>query len=331
MSFALNGRPGVADDTRHRILQVADELGWRPSARARALSESRARALGLVMSRPAGLLAADPFFARFIAGVETVLSQRGMALMLQIVGQGKAEADGYRRLAREGRVDGVFLTDVRTDDSRIALLQELQLPAISAQPTHDPAVHWVGIDDQEGIADAVAHLASLGHEVIGHAAGPHQYVHSTSRRAAFQQACATLDLKAGPTATGDFTATGGAEVTLALLGLPCPPTAIVYANDLMAVGGMQAAQSSGLRIPHDLSVVGYDDIPLAPHLSPALTTISADVDLLGRTCATALLDLIEGRPVGGGWLDPPRLVRRASTAPPPGVAAADMPIEGEST
>lgn len=323
MSFALNGRPGVAETTRHRILEAADELDWRPSARGRALSESRARALGLVMFRPAGLLAADPFFARFIAGVETELGPRGIALVLQVVSEA-TEAEGYRRLALEGRADGVFLTDVRTDDSRIALLRELNLPAVAAQPGPDPEIPWVGIDDREGIAAAVAHLAALGHSRIAHVAGPPQYVHSSSRRQGFVTACDRLGLSPGPIVTGDFTAAGGAAATTTLLDRPAPPTAVIYANDLMAVGGMQAARAAGRHIPGDLSVVGFDDIPLAPHLSPALTTVSADVDALGRRCATALLNLVEGRPPDGGWLDPPRLLRRGSTAVPPNQVSVDM-------
>ncbi|MGH9282733.1 MAG: LacI family DNA-binding transcriptional regulator, partial [Acidimicrobiales bacterium] len=113
VSFALNGRPGLAPATRDRILVAARELEWRPSPRARALSHSRAFALGLVMSRPPALLGADPWFAQFLAGIESTLAGQGMALVLQVVGAGAPEEEGYRRLAQDARVDGVFLIDLR--------------------------------------------------------------------------------------------------------------------------------------------------------------------------------------------------------------------------
>src|SRR5262245_55220340 len=109
VSFALNGRPGVAGHTRRRILAAAAELGWTPSHRGRALSASRALAVGMVVARPAETLGADPFFPAFIAGIETVLAPLGQALVLQVVSEG--EHDSYRQLAADGRVDGVFLTD----------------------------------------------------------------------------------------------------------------------------------------------------------------------------------------------------------------------------
>jgi DNA-binding LacI/PurR family transcriptional regulator len=126
VSFALNDRPGVAPSTRDRILAAARELGWQPSTRARALSHSRAFAVGMVMRRAPELLGADPFFPQFLAGVETALAERGSALVLQVVGDDdEAEAGSYRRLARQGRVDGVFLNDMLVDDHRFGLLAGL--------------------------------------------------------------------------------------------------------------------------------------------------------------------------------------------------------------
>ncbi|MHB8274195.1 MAG: LacI family DNA-binding transcriptional regulator, partial [Dermatophilaceae bacterium] len=169
VSFALNGKPGVAADTRERILAVARDLGWTPSLRGRALSVSRALAVGLVIARPPETLGADPFFSYFIAGIETVLSERGYALTLQVVGDERSEHESYRRLAAIGRVDGVFLTDMRVDDLRPQLLDDLGLPTvvIGGALGNGP---WpaVGIDDRPGIVAAVEHLVALGHRHIGH-------------------------------------------------------------------------------------------------------------------------------------------------------------------
>lgn len=319
MSFALNGRPGVGPGTRARIQAVADQLGFTPNTRARALSSRRAYAFGLVVARPARLLAADPFFPEFIAGVEGELGQRGIALVLQVTGESPAaEVAGYTRLHAEGRVDGVLLTDLRRNDLRFPLLQRLRLPAVAVgmpNPAVD-AVPMVAIDDRLGVAAAVTHLAELGHERIGHVAGPGNYVHSLSRLAAWRAALTANGLPVGPVATGDFTGNGGATATRRMLTGSRRPTAILYANDIMAVAGMAAAREAGLDVPGELSIVGYDDAPLSAHLHPALTTLNSNAEGWGRAAASVLLQLAEGGTPKGLTLGPPELVVRASTAPP---------------
>lgn len=317
VSFALNDRPGVAEDTRARILSAAADLGWQPSTRARALSHSRAYALGLVLARDASLLGADPFFPAFIAGVETELSALEYALVLQVVGDdARAESDGYERLARSGRVDGVFLTDLRFDDPRLALCEELGLPAVTLgrpdQPSPFPAVC---LDERAGVAAAVRHLAELGHERIAHVAGPQPLLHGTLRRRAWESAMRGLGLEPQLLEVADFTAAGGAAATRALLGGPDPPTAIVYANDVMAIAGLMVAHDLGLSLPDQLSIVGYDDTELAAHVHPPLTSVRSDAVGWGRTATRVLLDSID-RPHADVELPPASLVVRASTAGP---------------
>lgn len=328
VSFALNDRPGVAPATKERILAVAEELGFRPSHRARALSSSRAFALGLVVARPAELLGADPFFPAFIAGVETALSEAEHALVLRVVTGGwEAEAEAYRRLALDGRVDGVFLSDLRTGaDPRLRLVEGLRLPAVTLQlpdgPTPFPAVT---LDESTGIHAVVEHLASLGHRRIAHVAGPQQFVHGSRRRRAWRQALTDLGLPAGPDVVGDFTAAGGAETTRRLLQSAEPPTAIVYANDLMAIAGITVAHELGLRIPDDLSVTGFDDTELAGHVHPPLTTVRMDALGMGRAAARLLLRLVESGSAEHAELPPSELVVRRSTAPVPTVP---IPVPG---
>ncbi|MBM0255684.1 LacI family DNA-binding transcriptional regulator [Micromonospora sp. 4G55] len=199
VSFALNGRPGVAEETRRRILAVAKELGWTPSHRARALSTSRAFAVGLVLARPPELLGADPFFPAFIAGVERVLAEQSQALVLQVVTSQRAEEDGYRRLAADGRVDGVFLLDLRVADPRIALLEELGLPAVTlGRPDVASPFPAVLVDDRPGIAAAVRHLVELGHRHVAHVAGPDHFLHGSARRDAWENALRDAGLSPGP-------------------------------------------------------------------------------------------------------------------------------------
>jgi DNA-binding LacI/PurR family transcriptional regulator len=317
VSYALNNRPGVGTATRNRILAAAHELGWQPSHRARSLSTSQAFALGLIIARPPQLLGADPFFPSFIAGVETVLSEHGRALVLQVVPDSGAEEAGYRRLAAEGRVDGVFLSDLRHYDSRIALLEQIGLPTVTLNRPDGPSPFTaVCLDDRPGTTAAVNHLVQIGHIRIAHVAGPHHFVHGRSRRLAYEAAMRDAGLPPGQVAESDFTAAGGAQATAELLALAEPPTAIVYANDLMAISGISGARQAGLDVPSDLSVTGFDDAELAAHVFPPLTTVSTDAYAWGQTSARVLLAVIDGTHQGDVDMPPGRLVVRASTAPP---------------
>ncbi len=314
VSFALNGRPGVADETRDRILGVAKELGWEPSASARSLGGRREHAIGLVIARDPLVLGADPFYMAFIAGVELELAARSQALLLQVVGDDlDAEADRYRHLARSERVDGVFLTDLRFADPRIELLQELGLTAVTLNrpdvPSPFPAVCQ---DDGPGVAESVRHLARLGHERIAYVAGRPDLLHGAHRRAVWAQTMTELGLAADLVVVADFTAGAGAAATRSLLTSGDPPTAIVYANDSMAIAGLTVAHELGFAPPRGLSLVGYEDSELAAHVYPSLTSVRSDPVQWGRTATRVLLDAIEGHPTDVE-LEPARLVVRAST------------------
>ena len=320
VSFALNNRPGVAPETRERILRVAADLGWTPSHRARALAADRALAVGLVIARPPETLGADPFFPAFIAGIEAALAPLGQSLLLQVVADRSRELDSYRRLAADGRVDGVFLTDLRVDDPRPELLEQLRLPAVVIAPSCEGhgAVACVCVDDRPGIRGAVEHLVALGHRRIAHVAGPAEFVHSESRRDAWLAALTDAGLPPGPLVRADFSAQGGAAATAQLLDLADPPTGIVYANDLMAIAGTAVAAGRGLDLPGDLSVTGFDDTEVAAHLRPSLTTVRTDPVSWGRAAAQRLTALVGGNPkINDSSPPPPHLVVRDSTAPPP--------------
>ena len=318
VSLAFNNRPGLSAETRERILSTARELGWTPSPRARALSISRAFAVGLVMARPPETLRADPFFPSFIAGVESELSRHGYALLLQVVPEHEVEHETYRRLSKEGRVDGVFVTDLYVDDARPALLAEIGMPAVIVGPAL-PEAFWpaVGVDDAPGIAAAVEHLVALGHTRIAHVAGPLEMVHGLSRRTAWATALQQAGLPEGPSIESDFSAEAGAAATRELLDLAEPPTAIVYASDLMAIAGLSVAASRGIGVPGQLSITGYEDTELAAHVQPPLTTVCSDVIGWGRAAARRLLELVDQREATDVDLPPPSLVVRESTGPAP--------------
>jgi DNA-binding LacI/PurR family transcriptional regulator len=318
VSFALNGRPGVSNGTRERILRAAEELSWRPSVRARALSESRALAVGLILTCPPEHLASDPYVGHLLAGVEASLATAGYALVLIVVRDATSEAEAYGRLVRDGRIDGVLLTDPRIDDPRYALVTELGLEAVViGHPDPSVPLPAVAAVERDAIAHAMRALVDAGHERIAHVSGPRQLIHSAERQSAWQEALLELGLTPGKVAEGDFTAEGGARATRRLLVRRPRPTAIFYANDLMAISGLRAARELGVDVPRQLSVVGFDDIPLAGHVHPRLTTIRQDPMAAGAAAASLLLACLRGERPAAPVLPAAALKIRESIAPAP--------------
>lgn len=316
VSFALNGRAGVAAETRDRILAVAADMGFSPSLRARSLSVGRAFACGLVIGRSPDVIAADPFFPSFIAGVEDEFSISGQVLVLAAATPGRHEEDTYRGLVADRRVDGVVLSDLRADDPRIALVVELGIAAVTlGVPDVESPFTSVSVDDGAGIRLAVDHLADLGHTDIAHVAGPAGMLHGRSRTAAFERAAAARGIRSRVVVT-DFSAADGARATDALLDADIPPTAIVYSNDNMAIAGLGRAQRRGLVVPRDLSLTGFDDAEIGRHLFPALTSVATDARGWGAAAARALLAATTGAPAEARVLPDPRLIVRASTSAP---------------
>jgi DNA-binding LacI/PurR family transcriptional regulator len=327
VSFALNDRPGVSPDTRERILAVASEMGWTPNIRARSLSVGRAFACGLVIGRSPDVIAADPFFPSLIAGLEDVFSVSGQVLVMAVATPGRQEAETYRGLALDRRVDGVILTDLRADDPRVELVHSLGLVAVTLGfPDAPSPFSSVAVDDGAGIRLAVEHLVALGHREIAHVAGPETMLHGTRRRAAFDDATARAGVR-GRVVVTDFSAAEGARATQELLDAATAPTAIVYSNDPMAVAGLGVAQRRGLSVPRDLSITGFDDTEIGRHVHPALTTVTTDARGWGAFAARTLLGAIDGEPPRHLSLPDPTLTIRSSTSTPPAAAVATH--EGE--
>jgi DNA-binding LacI/PurR family transcriptional regulator len=294
VSYALNGRPGVSDDTRDRILAIAHELGWYPNRAARSLSAARADACGLVLARPARALAFEPFFMNFISGVELELAERSVALNLQLARDVEQEIGVYRRWWGERRVDGVLVFDLRVDDPRIAELVRLGLPAVVVGgPLEDHALPAVWHDEGAVVVETVQYLAALGHTRLAHVTGVGEFVHTIQRADAFRRTTAALGLE-GEVAATDYSADQGARATRRLLALPEPPTAILFDSDLLAVTGLSVAQQMGFVVPDDLSIVGWDDSLISRVVHPPLTAISRDLELYGRTATRRLLAAIDG-------------------------------------
>jgi DNA-binding LacI/PurR family transcriptional regulator len=314
VSYALNGRPGVSDDTRDRILAIARELGWYPNRAARALSAARADACGLVLARPARTLALEPFFMEFLAGVESELSARSIALTIQLVGDVEEEIAVYRRWWGEHRVDGVLMVDLRVEDPRVDELVRLGLPAVVVGgPLEKRQLPAVWHDEAAVIVEAVQYLAALGHKRLAHVTGVAEFVHTVQRMAAFESATRDLGLASEIVQT-DYSVEQGARVTRKLLSSPEPPTAIVFDSDLLAVTGLGVAQQMGFAVPDELSIVGWDDSLISQVVHPPLTALTRDIGAFGVAAVKHLLEAIEGRAAGDVETMRGELTPRGSTA-----------------
>ncbi|ACQ80526.1 transcriptional regulator, LacI family [Beutenbergia cavernae DSM 12333] len=309
VSHAYSGKRPISAATKARVFAAAQELQWVPSSSARALATRRANAIGIVLAREPAILASDTFFPAFISGVETALAEHEVALVLQVVGSRTAEERAYRAMAN-GRADGVIVLDLHRTEWRVPFLQQLRLPAVLLGAFDGPtSFSCVRTDDAAPVRELVAHLRGLGHERIAHVAGPLDYVHSHARAQAYLEEVGTPELLR----EGDFGAGSGRALTAELLELADRPTAILYANDTMAIAGYSLARSRGLTVPDDLAVAGFDDDHLSAYLTPALTSVSSDPLQRGRVAAERLLADLAGEPPRQVTVDCTVLRLRAST------------------
>jgi len=317
VSYALNNRPGVSQATRERILAVAAELGWQPSAAARSLSGSRTETVGLVLARDPSALGSESFYMQFIAGIESELEKRSYGLLLQVVPTLDAEVATYRTWRAARRVDGVVLVDPRVDDPRVGLLSEPDaLPAVVVgDPTLARGLMNVWTDDAAAVRESVRYLHGIGHRRIVRVGGTEGYVHTLIRDTAFREETERLGMR-GLVSRTDYTPGEGASATRALLTAPGErPTAFIYDNDVMALAGLGVASELGLRVPSDLSIVAWDDSPLCLATYPRLSALSHDVTGFGAHVARRLFDRLDGRPAASFLDSTPTLHLRGTTGP----------------
>lgn len=319
VSAALNNSPGVSEDTRTRILAVADRLGWVPSLRGRSLSGKRAFAVGLVIERPTTVIESDPFFAGFIAGVEVVLERGGYALVLQMASNHRAALERYRQMALGHRIDGVFLIDMAGRDARVPLLNQLAMPAVAVNPSRDCGLPSVRQDHLPGLAQLMERLLSLGHTQVAHIAGRRGLIHTRQRVEVWRSALTAAGVKPGPVVYGDFSTASGSRAAQQLLadGVRAP-TAVVCASDLIAIGFIARASLLGVDVPREISVTGFDGIEIGAYVRPALTTVVTSPRALGEAAARMLLAILDGANPGDVEIPATVPLFRDSLVPPVG-------------
>lgn len=298
VSFVLNDVPGVkiTEETRQRVFDAARQLNYYPTAAARSLASGKTHRIGLILGEGRDRLAADAFLPTFLQGVTASVHRRGYFLMLQLA-EDVPSHEAYVRLIREQQVDGLILSGPRSDDPLLNQLAEEHYPLILHGRLEDFDLPCVDIDNHAGAYQAVNHLIGLGHKRIGFISNaPLFYSGTQDRFAGYQHALEEHDLPLDPelVCSAAFLPESGRAAMEQLLSLPERPTAVFAASDVVALGALSAIHAAGLRIPEDMAVVGFDDIFLAAHAHPPLTTVRVPAYGLGWTAAEILITLIEG-------------------------------------
>ncbi|WP_104116174.1 LacI family DNA-binding transcriptional regulator [Arthrobacter sp. B1805] len=320
VSYALNGQPGVSELTRRRVLDLAEELEWYPSSSARALSRSRAGAVGMVLSADPLLIGTEPYYMGLLAGIETALAEGDMALLLRMVAKDPAqERATYERWAGERKVDGVLVFDHLHDDPRPALLERLGLPFVlhgAPDTGSPPALSGTTADHGADSATIVHHLDAGGHRRIAHVSGPQTFLHEEERIRGVRECAARHGIRVEHY-EADYALESGRKAMTHLItaGSAGPPTAVVFGNDLMSMGGLLALRDLGLRCPDDVAIISWDDSLHCQLASPSVTALSRNPGMQGRVAAELLLSLLDTGEVQTRSMPGSELVVRSSTSP----------------
>jgi LacI family transcriptional regulator, galactose operon repressor len=325
VSRVFNGYPDVSEETRKRVFEIATELDYAPSAAARTLVTKRSRVIGIVLDT--GDNHPDlqhPFFQEVLVALKGRLGQGGYDLLLyanDLHENGSEQRTSYLRRSRSHRVDGVILMGVDAHDPEVLTLARSRIPCVAVDvELLGRRAGYVMSDNVAGGRKATRHVAELGHRRIGFIGGLPFTRPATDRLLGYRAELHELGLgyRDEYVLDGDFYAESGYRAMNALLELPEPPTAVVTASDLMAAGAARALQERGLRVPADVSLVGFDDIQLAGLMQPALTTVRQDKAGLGVAAAEALQQMIDDTRTAPPVVTlPVELVVRASTGAPP--------------
>ncbi|MEJ3405589.1 LacI family DNA-binding transcriptional regulator [Rathayibacter sp. YIM 133350] len=316
VSRVLNAHPSIRDETRARVLESMEALKYRPNRAARALVTSRSRTIG-VLSATSGEYGPS----ESIAAIEDAARAEGYYVNTANLTSTRPDAivDALKHLMLQD-IEGlvVIAPQVRVFDVLAGMA--LDVPFVSLQSTGSKDPRELALDQMAGAKEATRHLVELGHEEIIHLAGPQDWIEAEARMRGFLDTVIDADLRTHPPILGDWTADFGYYAGKELLRYR-DFTAVFCANDLMAIGLMHAFRDHGVDVPGEISVVGFDDIPVAQHVWPPLTTVHQDFREVGRRTVDLLLAELRGETAGAGEQVVPTLVARGSTGPIHAVSA----------
>ena len=291
VSYVINDKPGVSDETRYRVLTIMKDLNFMPNAAARGLAGQSTEMIGLVIPD-----ITDMFYADIVRGVENKANEYGFTLNLCTTHAIPDKERTVTDMFTSGRVDGVILMTYYLDAQYLNKLKQRNVPFVTIDNPIEDDFYSVTVGNEEAGYQATELLLELGHRRIGFIHGATGTMDSKLRYKGFLKALKERGIKPETRLVngGDFKRDGGYAAALELLRAQEPPTAIFAANDQMALGVIGAANECGLYVPYDLSVIGVDDIEAAALTDPPLTTIKQPIYEMGSTAAQILTELIKG-------------------------------------
>jgi LacI family transcriptional regulator len=301
VSFVLNDVDmQISEETRQRVLSAAAELGYAPDAAAQALVSRRTRIIGLVLIRTPHHIDADSFLTQVLDGLIQTTQKHTMRLLLDLVEEPSSQS-AYLEMIQSKRIDGLIISGPRTESTALRSLVEEGFPLVLMGQLPHPDFCYVDVDNRAAAGTAVEHLVDLGHVRIACVTNaPPSYTAAIQRLQGYRDVLAAhgISYRAELVRYGDFTPDSGYEQMCSLLDAPERPTAVFVASDVVAFGVMAAIRERGLRIPEDVAVVGFDDVPFARYASPPLTTAHLPAEELGRRAGEMLIALISGADLG---------------------------------
>jgi len=313
VSHVINNTRPVNSETRKRVEEAIRATRYVPSAVARSLKHRTTRTIGVLVPT-----ATNPYFAELARGIEDVCAAAGYSVILCNSDDDPRKQRDYLRVLMEKRVDGIIVSSAGPDHALIEALGESALPVVMVDGDPSANMPLVTVDQGEGARLATQHLLDVGHATVWHVSGPTEWFDAAGRIEGWRRTLEAAGAEAPPTIAADWSASSGYQAGLMLARMP-DVTAVFAANDHQALGIMRALQERGRRVPADVSVVGFDDVPEAAYFLPPLTTIRADFDEVARLTLAMLLGQITGRETDGLIQRiAPVLVSRASVAPPQG-------------
>ena len=320
VSNYLNDPQLLAEETRKKIHGKIQELDYHPSAAARSLKSRQTLRIGLVpIIHPEDYRSTDPgdnAFLELLAGLNSIAAENGYAVLISAAPNYAQELKTYERLIGEGQVDGVVLMGIRSQDERLKLLTSRHFPFVAfGQSDISNDYPYVDVDGAAGMQMAIRYLVELGHQKIAYITPPEGLMCTRQRWEGYVRGMeeSHLELLKDYVIEGGFSEKGGQISTDLLMDLPEPPTAIITANDICAFGVMRTLQIRGLQVGKDISVIGFDDIILADHWQPSLTTIAQPFRKIGFELMQSLFSVISGENLLPQTMVEPKLVLRQST------------------
>ena len=298
VSFVLNDVQGVniSQATRERVIKAANDLDYVPDAAARALASRRSQIIGLLLTRSPHHISSDSFVTRILDELIDVIHLHNLRMLIDIV-EPQHQKKAYLELVRAKRIDGILLSGPRLDDEAIQALEVNKFPTVLMGQLPDTNLCWVDIDNQAAAKNAVQHLINLGHSHIACITNAHlSYTAASDRLNGYKQAIEEADMPFDQSLVryGDFDMQSGYTQMMDLLNKDAKMSAVFVASDTVALGSKAALREKGIRIPEDIAMVGFDDLPFAQYTDPPMTTVHLPIHNLAREAGEMLIRILNG-------------------------------------